>query len=298
MSLSPTQGVALDNMGEGVSSALSLIVELADASGRLFLIEEPENDLHPLALRALLDVILDAVPENQFIVSTHSDLVLRQLGSAEGSKIYGVSLDAARIPTSSFSLIETQEQRLDLLAELGYEPELPAGWLILEESTAERVCNQVLIPMFAPQLSGLRTISSRGTSKIASLFADLERLVLFGHLSERYKRKTWVIVDGDESGITVVSALRDKFPGWAPDHFITLSEPSFENYYPPRFQNRAQAALAATNWARQRELKGALAEAVCAWSLSDPEAARRELAESAKEVIGVLTTIARGLVDA
>jgi predicted ATPase len=34
-------------MGEGVMNILGLIVHLAIAENRLFLVEEPENDVHP-----------------------------------------------------------------------------------------------------------------------------------------------------------------------------------------------------------------------------------------------------------
>jgi AAA15 family ATPase/GTPase len=46
------------NMGEGFRNLLPLIVNLCVADGNLFLLEEPENDIHPTALKALLELIL------------------------------------------------------------------------------------------------------------------------------------------------------------------------------------------------------------------------------------------------
>jgi hypothetical protein len=51
--------IPLESMGEGVSSQLGLITDLCMADGNLFLIEEPENDIHPDGLKALLNVIVE-----------------------------------------------------------------------------------------------------------------------------------------------------------------------------------------------------------------------------------------------
>jgi len=63
-------------MGEGLANIVALLSELAVNSGKLFLIEMPENDLHPQALKALLDLILESSKRNQFIISTHSNIVV------------------------------------------------------------------------------------------------------------------------------------------------------------------------------------------------------------------------------
>src|SRR5262249_823807 len=68
--------IPIEALGEGVPNLLGLIVSLCLAEDRLFLIEEPENDVHPRALKALLDFIVDRSEANQFIVSTHSNIVV------------------------------------------------------------------------------------------------------------------------------------------------------------------------------------------------------------------------------
>src|SRR5260221_4527726 len=63
--------IALEAMGAGLSGALSLLLGLSGAQDKLFIIEEPEDDLHPLALKALLDAITESSAQNQFLISTH-----------------------------------------------------------------------------------------------------------------------------------------------------------------------------------------------------------------------------------
>jgi hypothetical protein len=48
--------IPIESMGEGVSSQFGLITDLCIADGNLFLIEEPEDDIHPEGLKALLNV--------------------------------------------------------------------------------------------------------------------------------------------------------------------------------------------------------------------------------------------------
>lgn len=89
--LQDLQALYIDQMGEGVPNIVGLLIELALAEGKLFLIEEPENDLHPNALKALLDLILLSAERNQFVVSTHSSIVVRYLGGAKDAALFNVT---------------------------------------------------------------------------------------------------------------------------------------------------------------------------------------------------------------
>ena len=63
--LTHDQHLYIDQMGEGLANIVALLSELAVNSGKLFLIEEPENDLHPQALKALLDLPSGAIGEER-----------------------------------------------------------------------------------------------------------------------------------------------------------------------------------------------------------------------------------------
>lgn len=84
--------IPLTSMGEGVPNILGLIVDLCMSENKIFLIEEPENDIHPKALKARLELIEMKSVNNQFIISTHSNIVTKYLGSVEGSKVFRVSM--------------------------------------------------------------------------------------------------------------------------------------------------------------------------------------------------------------
>lgn len=288
--------IPIEAMGEGVSNQLGLITDLCMADGNLFLIEELENDVHPESLKALLDVIVQKSANNQFIITTHSNIVVRHLGAAPNSRIFTVESNFApnAVPTSTIHPVDnTAEGRIAVLRQLGYELydfDLWEGWLILEESSAEIIIRRYLIPWFAPRLAAVRTLAAGGTSKVEPTFEDFRRLFLFAHLEPQYSGRAWVIVDVDASGKTVVKGLRSKYSSWRADRFRTLTEANFERYYPPRFKDQIDAALALKGSAKQQAKKAVLDE-VKAWCVSEPEMAKKEFEVSAAEVIAILREV-------
>ena len=292
--------IYVEAMGEGVSSLLGLIVSLCVADGNILLVEEPENDIHPEGLKKLLQTIVEKSDKNQFIVSTHSNIVTKYLGAAPNSKVFGVELDyeAGKVPTSTIQEIPpTSEARIETLKRLGYELydfDLWDGWLILEEASAERVIRDYLIPWFAPGLSRVRTVAARGTSQVGPTFDDFYRLFRFTHLEPQYKERAWVVVDGDETGERVVANLQREYSSWAPEHFKTFSQPDFERYYPKRFAGDVEQVLAQSH-RNKREAKRLLLEKVRQWCDAVQDEAKQEFERSASEVIDILRSIEQKL---
>jgi predicted ATPase len=294
--ISDSESIPVEAMGDGVAMALGLVLTLAGAKNRLFLIEEPENDLHPAALKALLGLILRAARSNQFVISTHSNVVTTYLGAEPTTSLFQVSTDrGAAIPTSTVRMVDrTVEARTQVLQDLGYalsDSDLYEGWLIVEEATAEAFVRQLLVPWFAPKLSRVRTVSGAGVDRTKLVVDDFVRVFLYAHLEDRYRGRAWVMVDGDDAGRRVITELRAAYPDWPDNHFVALSKPDIEGYYPERFADAARNALATTGWEARRTAKNALFQTVRTWAEANPEAARGELAESAEDLIAVLHRI-------
>ena len=294
--------IPIESMGEGVSSQLGLITDLCMADGNLFLVEEPENDIHPDGLKTLLDFIVEKSEHNQFIVTTHSNIVTRYLGATPGSKIFEFdsTYKPNEIPTSTIREVEqTPTARIAVLRKLGYELsdfDLWEGWLILEESSAEVVIRNYLIPWFAPKLARIRTLSAGGTSKVTPTFEDFRRMFLFTHLEPQYKDRAWVVADGDDSGKRAVEQLLAKYKSWPADHFRTWSVTDFEYYYPPTFKQQVDDALAKTGEEKRKAKEQLLAD-VKAWCDTKPEEAQAAFEVSAAEVITLLREIEAALFE-
>lgn len=292
--------LGLEQMGDGVPNIVGLLADLAQSDGKLFLIEEPENDLHPHALKALLELIIESSQSNQIVVSTHSNIVARYLGAAPESKLYYVSpISGSMPPESVVSAVSPQpEARLKVLRELGYEFsdfDLWEGWLILEESSAERIIRDYLIRWFAPKLSRVRTFAAGGNTKVAPAFEDFNRLILFTNLDEAYKNSAWVLLDGDEEGHEIVEDLRSRFSKWKPDRFDFFDKANFERYYPEEFAEKVEAVLSIEDRQEKRNAKRALLEEVVAWLDEDDGRAQDALRLSAATVIAHLQRIEQDL---
>jgi hypothetical protein len=188
----------------------------------------------------------------------------------------------------------TPEDRLAALRELGYrfsDFDLWDGWLILEESSAERIIRDYLIPQFAPKLARVRTLSAGGNTEVEPTFQDFHRLVRFTHLENAYRNSAWVRADGDEPGEAIVRRLRERYVGWSPDRFATFSEAQFERYYPEAFRVRVEAVLAEPDRHVRREAKRQLLDDVRAWLDEDEARGKAALAASAAPVIEALQQI-------
>ncbi len=293
------RNITLDNMGEGVASILGLLVDLCVADNKLFVIEEPENDIHPKALKGLLRLIIEKSKNNQFIITTHSNIVTKFLGAEPETKIFKVDMEfKKKVPTSKIEIIENNaETRQSLLGYLGYELidlDLWEGWLFLEESSAEKIIREYLIPWFAPALQGkIRTFSARSIDEVESKFDDFNTLFSYLNLQPTYKNKAWVIVDNGTKEKEIVQKLRGIYSisGWEEDHFQQFDKHDFESYYPEEFKDKAGEILSITDRKEKRNKKKALLEEVEAWIKGNPEKAKAAFADSAAGVINKLKLI-------
>lgn len=287
--------IPISAMGTGVVSMLRILAYLVRVQDKIILIEEPENDLHPEALKYVLKLIAEVSRQNQVLVTTHSHIVVNVLGGVKDSRVYRVDMNLeARIPTASVTPCDSAEDRLALLRQLGYELTdfgLHEGFLILEEASAESVITR-LMGWFAPRLLGrLRTIAAYGVNDVEPRLSDLKRLFVFVHLEDVYKDRAWVLVDGDDAGRSVVDGLKANFESWDASHFMTLEAPDFEAYYPPRFAEKAAEALAEPDINRRRQRKNELIVEVLKWAGNNEPEAKTEFEKSAAYVIGVLRQI-------
>ena len=305
--------IPLSQMGDGVPHIVGLIVHLLKAEKRLFVIEELENGINPEPLKLLLEEIKRSAKErqNQFLISTHSNIVLQSLASEEDCKIIEVTQAQIRpgeIPESSCIQIERDdvEARRRVLMNLGYslaDSDMFDGWLILEEASAETVIRKFLIPQFVPKLINvLGIIATMGYTQAENQFMALAQNFLYLHLTPAYKKRIWVIIDAGEDESQVIERLQHDFKKWPPEHFDQFGEHDFEKYYPFCFQGEVERILklpANSNETKKKkqEAKKNLLVKVMKWVEEDINQAKQEFESSAQEVIGKLKNIESKLLE-
>ncbi len=300
--------IPLTAMGEGVANVLGLVTDLCVAKDRIFLIEEPENDIHPKALKALLNLIIKKSAGNQFFVSTHSNIVMKYLGSAPNAKLFKVTSELKHVykPNLFVSDIheipDNPEDRRLVLEELGYDFfdfDLWKAWLFLEEASAEILIRDYFIKWFTPLLQNkIRTFSANGIASIIPKFEDFNKLFVFLHLEPVYKNKVWVVLDNGEEEKRIIVTLKElyKKTGWNESNFTQFNEHDFEKFYPSSFQQKTEEVLKIKDKQKRREAKKLLLEKIIEWIKSDEKNAKKEFEKSAKAVIEKLKAIETELV--
>lgn len=310
-SLDMNSFIPLTSMGAGVANLLGLIVELCIAENQIFIVEEPENDIHPKALKALLDLIIEKSTTNQFFISTHSNIVVRQLGAQQDTKIFHVTSKLAdgdsKLFISSLKEINTPQERQDVLEDMGYELfdlGLRKGWLFLEESSAQMVIENLIKWFFRNELLGtLGVFSCQSVDKVAQKFDNFLDLVKYIHLGTEtaaYKNKIWVMVDSGGTADKVIKDLKNNFKkanGWKEDRFQQFSKHDFEEFYPPEFPGYPKIVeiLAMVDKDAQREAKIELTKELRVWIEEKNDDARNAFEKSAKEVLAKLRDISEKL---
>ncbi|OYQ17728.1 ATP-dependent nuclease [Elstera cyanobacteriorum] len=230
--------ISVNEMGSGVCNIVAFIAELSIAKNKIFLIEELENDIHPGALKLLLEAIVEKSDENQFFISTHSHIVLTHLACHKFTNILSFdNVSDGQYPISKVqNITDSSEKRKYALEDLGYHFSdfgLFRGWIIFEESSMEEIVRDYLIEWFFPSLYGkIRTVSAGGADNTKRHFGEIHRMYLYTHLQPVYKNCAWVVLDGDKKGKEVKNKLLEKFKECSDDTFICLQKESLEMYYP------------------------------------------------------------------
>jgi len=298
-----SEHIPLTAMGEGVANILGLITDLCVAENQIFLIEEPENDIHPKALKELLKLIIEKSNTNQFFISTHSNIVMKYLGGVSGSKIFNITnnlRDDIRNNLFVSELTEisnSPEDRRQVLEDLGYDFfdfDLWKGWLFLEESSAEVIIRDYLIDWFIKPLKNkIKTFSTGGTGNVIKKFENFNSLFVFLHLEPAYKNKVWVIIDGGKDEQDVITKMQNMYSksGWHDENFSQFKEHHFENYYPEKFKIKFQQILEIVDANKKQNEKKLLLNEVKLWIDDNEQHAKEEFSKSAKEVIDRLLQI-------
>jgi hypothetical protein len=182
-----------------------------------------------------------------------------------------------------------------------------SGWLFLEESSAEKIIRDYLIPFFAPKLTRVRTIAVNGTGNLEKKFENFNSLFIFTHLESLYVNKAWVIADGDSendnSGSKAIEKLVQTYSSrpnsvWKASSFSTWNEHDFEKYYPYVFSEEVNSVLGFEDERERRIQKEVLLKRVIEWCDStEQKEVKKAFQESASEVITRLKYIENTLFE-
>ena len=81
---------ALYNLGEGIKQLISIFYKIYEQKDNdsIFLIEEPELNLHPGFQRKFIEIITNEFPKHQFIITTHSNHIIDLYNEQDNIAVY------------------------------------------------------------------------------------------------------------------------------------------------------------------------------------------------------------------
>ena len=129
--LSCTSGdFLIDAASGGISTLIDLAWQLymyseAQDESVTVLIDEVENHLHPSLQRRVLPDLVAAFPTTQFVVATHSPLVV---GSVKGAKVYALAYSDGRVVSRHLDFAEQASSALRVLNEVLDVPDTMPLW--------------------------------------------------------------------------------------------------------------------------------------------------------------------------
>ncbi|MGD9128021.1 MAG: AAA family ATPase [Planctomycetia bacterium] len=126
----------INSFGDGIFHVLRMAFEFLRKENHIFLIEEPETHLHPELIRILIrEAILENQNDNQFIITTHSPVVLDEL---RAHRIYRIEYNGEYSTKTECS---TPDEVYKVLDQLDVRPSdlLQANCVIWVEGPTDRL---------------------------------------------------------------------------------------------------------------------------------------------------------------
>lgn len=214
--------VALSESGTGVGQVLSILYVVINSSfPRCILIDEPQSYLHPGAIRALID-ILKTFPQHQYIITTHSPIILN---AAYPCKVLHIKKDEMESSISQINAVETAETR-QILFDIGsrLSDVFGADKILWVEGLTEELCFKLIAekivkePLWGIEILGVKHVGDLMGKHAQTIYDIYDRLSkgvalmppVVAYIFDRENRKEQEIKDLERKSKNSVRFLSKK----------------------------------------------------------------------------------------
>ena len=186
----------LSQKGDGVKSLTAMaILSQTDSKNRIIIVEEPENHLHPEAIRYLRQVLYGLSEHNQVIISTHNPIFINR------SNIKSNIIVDKNQATPANRVDELRK----LLGVMLSDNLVYSDFVVVVEGLTD----QKILKTLCERDETLKTFLSNNTITIRSI-GGTNNLQAELYSLERYLCHYIVVLDNDEAGRTAAKEAKEK----------------------------------------------------------------------------------------
>ena len=201
---------AIYDLGDGIKQMITILYKIFEYRNKeaVFIIEEPELNLHPGLQKRLIEILKNKIFEkHQFFIVTHSNHVLESFVGVDFSSIYKVKNISRH--NNKFQIIRTDDHDFEILDLLGVSnmSVMMSNSLIFVEGLSDKIIIQKYLEVYFAEKKldyqeGLYSFAETGGGNIAHWNfikkysdRDIETIKV-----SDYSRNSFVICDGDGKG--------------------------------------------------------------------------------------------------
>lgn len=222
--------VSINDMGTGTEQIIGLITAVITAEqSSVFLIDEPHVFLHPEAERKLIK-FLKKHPEHQYILTTHSPIMIN---SVDSSCINLIKNNDGILSITKIDTIENVNKFNLLFEELEFNPSdfwFHDSIIWVEGETEEKII-PLLIEKYIPELKSNYLVKKVfATSEFQNKKVDVTKKIyeLINHVQTFFHIPNIFILDGEELTSQKITDLKDKI---GVNKILIISKREIENYF-------------------------------------------------------------------
>jgi predicted ATP-dependent endonuclease of OLD family len=220
----------INNVGQGMQTLVIMLSTVLLLRPSIVLMDEPEVHMHPSLIKQFVEYIKKLTPEIQFIITTHSVVLINEVGL---DKVFSLKNDVNR-KGIIVTKVDDKNSLLETISQLGYNVDTLTYTLKPKVYVfAEGPSDKDILLAFAQKSDTQKSINSNNVAFIEmGGKGNRYKLVnLINKLQQDFMDTPFLmLLDRDETSEEEVEKLRQRYFAGKPARLQYLSKRQIENY--------------------------------------------------------------------
>lgn len=220
----------INNVGQGMQTLVIMLSTVLLLKPSIVLMDEPEVHMHPSLIKQFVEYIKKLTPEIQFIITTHSVVLINEVGL---DKVFSLKNDVNK-KGIIVTKVDDKNSLLETISQLGYNVDTLTYTLKPKVYVfAEGPSDKDILLAFAKKNDVTKSINSNNVAFIEmGGKGNRYKLVnLINKLQQDFMDTPFLmLLDRDETSEEEIEKLRQKYFADKPERLQYLSKRQIENY--------------------------------------------------------------------